>query len=169
MKILLNLAQTIDGYICRLDGTVDFLPEFDGTIDNNFQQFLDRIDVIIMGRQTYEEYKSYGFDFYGDVTIYVWTRKPHPPIKNIHFSTRSISQLVDSIGDKTIWCFGGTRVIQEFMKNDLIDEYHISTVPTILGEGKRLFENGVPETTLELLDVNTTNQITQSIYRRKKT
>lgn len=168
MTVILNLAQTIDGYICRTDGTVDFLPEFDGEIDTSFQKFLDRIDVIIMGRQTYEEYKSYGFEYYGDVDIYIWTTRPHPPTKNITFYTGTIPSLLDTLEDKTIWCFGGTRVIEEFMKYDLIDEYQISTVPTILGTGKRLFQEGVKETTLEYIESKTTNGITQTIYRRKQ-
>lgn len=166
-KVILNLAQTIDGYICRNDGTVDFLPEMPEDLGEEFNKFLSTIDVILMGRQTYEEYKSYGFDFYGDSLIYVWTRTAQEAIGKISFHTKPIKEILLSLDSKTIWCFGGTKVIEEFMKDNLIDEYHITTVPYLLGKGKKLFTAGDYEQGLELISTKVDGEMITTKYRRK--
>ena len=166
-KVILNLAQTLDGYICRKNGAVDYLPEMADDLGDDFNKFVSGIDVIVMGRQTYEEYKQYGFEFLGDAVIYVWTRRPHDPIDKIIFYTGTIKELLSTFKAKTIWCFGGTKVIDEFMKFNLIDEYQITTVPYLLGEGKQLFVQGKYEQELEYVSSSTSTNMVTTIYRRK--
>ena len=167
-KVILNLAQTLDGYICRTNGTVDYLPEIEEDLGENFNNFLSEIDIVVMGRKTYEEYKQYGFTYLGDVVIYVWTRKPLDPLDNIIFYSGSIKALLSSFKSKTIWCFGGTKVIEEFMKDNLIDEYQITTVPYLLGDGKQLFVKGNYEQGLEYVNSNISTDMVTSIYRKKR-
>lgn len=141
-KVILHVAQTIDGYISRPDGRVDYLGVMGNDMIEKFQIFISRIDVVVIGRNTYELYKQFGFQMYGDRPIYVWTNSISEPINNIQFYTKSIKELLVEIGEKTVWCFGGDKTIHEFLNNDLVDILEIATVPYLLGNGKRLFEIG---------------------------
>ena len=163
-KVILNLAQSLDGYICRLDGTVDFLDDANSGDITDFNDFLETVEVVIMGRTTYEEYKSYGYGYLDGKEVFIWTTKPKESENNLHFYSGDIPSLVEKYKDKTIWCFGGTRVITEFIKHDLIDEFQIATVPKVIGSGKRLFEPGEYEYKLKIKDSKYTNSFLLTTY-----
>ncbi len=165
-KVILNLAQTLDGYICRMDGTVDYLDDMAGDMEQ-FQRFVDTVDVIVMGRTTYDEYVGYGFDFYKNQKIVVWTTRPHDAYDNVVFFTGNLEELLAKHQNDTVWCFGGTRVISQFLAADAIDEYHITTVPYLLGEGKVLFEPGAYEQALKLDRTVIHNGVITAIYHKE--
>lgn len=166
-KVVLNLAQTLDGYICRPDGTVDYLDDMAGDMDA-FQSFVEDIDVIVMGRTTYDEYVGYGFDYYKNQELVIWTTRPQESYDNVTFFTGTLEQLMANYHDKTIWCFGGTKVITQFLAADVIDEYHITTVPYLLGKGKVLFETGDYEQSLKLDRTIIHNGVITAIYHQEK-
>jgi dihydrofolate reductase len=69
---------------------------------------------------------------------------------------------------KNIYCDGGAEVINELLKHDLVDEFIISIIPVLLGDGIRLFKDGRPEQTLEFITVKTFETgLTQLHYKRK--
>lgn len=69
---------------------------------------------------------------------------------------------------KNIYCDGGAEVINELLKHDLIDEFTISIVPILLGNGTRLFKDGRPEQMLEFVNAKTFETgLTQLHYKRK--
>lgn len=68
---------------------------------------------------------------------------------------------------KNIWICGGANLAQKLMRDDLIDQYYISVIPTLLGSGIRLFENVEKEIKLKLLKTRTYNGITDLIYMRR--
>ena len=68
---------------------------------------------------------------------------------------------------KGIWICGGANIIQQLVKEDLIDEYYITVIPTILGSGIRLFENACREIKLKLLKTQTYNGMTDLVYERR--
>ena len=68
---------------------------------------------------------------------------------------------------KDIWICGGADLIQQFINEDLIDEYYITVIPTLLGSGIRLFENGTQEIKLRLLRTQTYNGMTDLVYERR--
>ena len=79
-----------------------------------------------------------------------------------------IRQLKSKEG-KNIYCDGGAEIINELLKNDLIDEFIISVIPVLVGDGIRLFKDGRPEQQLELVNAKTFDTgLTQLHYRRKK-
>ncbi len=167
-EVVLHLAQTVDGYISRLDGTVDYLTDMGEGMMKRFLEFVNGIDVVVMGRTTYDEYKQYGFDLYKNQKIYVWTTRPHEPVDNIIFYTNSIKDLLEEVGDKTVWCFGGTKVIKEFLKDDLVDTFEIATVPYILGEGKNMFDPGDYELLLKHKETKVFEGLVITKYVREK-
>ena len=78
-------------------------------------------------------------------------------------------QQLKSESGKNIYCDGGAEVINELLKNDLIDEFIISVVPVLLGNGTRLFKDGRPEQLLELVNSKTFDTgLTQLHYKRKR-
>lgn len=68
---------------------------------------------------------------------------------------------------KDVWICGGANLIQQLVNEDLIDYYYITVIPTLLGSGIRLFENGKYEIKLRLLNTQSYNDMTDLIYARR--
>ena len=104
--------------------------------------------------------------------IYVITRTPKPNKGRVTFYTGDIAELVKKLkseNGKDIYCDGGAEVINELLKLDLIDEYIISIIPILLGNGTRLFKDGRPEQLLELISSKSFDTgLMQLHYKRKK-
>lgn len=83
MKTSVYIATTLDGFIAAPDGSISFLDEFQQTTspedgDMGFSSFLSTVDLLIMGRKTWDKVVSFGEDVwpYGDRAVWVWSRKP---------------------------------------------------------------------------------------------
>jgi dihydrofolate reductase len=175
-KILLFIATSLDGYIAKPNDDLSFLKlvEKDGE-DYGYAKFTDTIDTLIVGRKTYDYVlKEIGSSHYddGQRDVYVITRTQRPSIGRTTFYTGSLTELVKRLKSekgKNIYCDGGSEVINELLKHDLIDEFIISVIPVLLGDGTRLFKDGRPEQTLEFITAKTFDTgLTQLHYKRKK-
>lgn len=175
-KISLFIATSLDGYIAKPNDDLSFLKlvEKEGE-DYGYAEFTDTIDTLIIGRKTYDYVlKEIGTSHYdnGERDIYVITRTQKPSVGRTTFYTGSLVDLVRQLKSehgKNIYCDGGAEVINELLKNDLIDEFIISIVPVLLGNGTRLFKEGRPEQTLELITAKSFDTgLTQLHYIRKK-
>lgn len=177
MRILsLFIATSLDGYIAKPNDDLSFLKsvEKEGE-DYGYAAFTATIDTIILGRKTYDYVlKEVGPSHYdnGERDIYVITRTAKPGIGRTTFYTGSLTELVQRLklgNGKNIYCDGGAEIINELLKNDLVDEIIISVIPVLVGNGTRLFKDGRPEQQLELLNTKTFDTgLTQLHYRRKK-
>lgn len=137
--VILQLAASIDGYISRLDHSVDFLNEMDPKLTEQFNQFIDKIDTIIMGSKSYEVMLGFGEIPFSNKKIYVLTNKIYEKRYDfVQFTNDDIGDIVKQ-NDGYIWLFGGSTVIQSFLNKGLIDEFQIHYVPHILGDGIPLF------------------------------
>jgi dihydrofolate reductase len=155
-KVVLGLGVSLDGYIARLDGSVDFLfmPK-----DYSMGPFFATIDTAIMGRKTYEvSLKMGGSDSFGgsSLTSYVMSRS-HPPGQygGVILTNQSPAALLAHIrkrSGKNIWLMGGGELARDFLKADLVDELYLGIVPVLLGEGLPLFPRGFPQRDFELLE-----------------
>ena len=100
------------------------------------------------------------------------TRTERPSVGKIKFYTENLTELVHRLkseNGKNIYCDGGAEIINELLKNDLIDELIISVIPILLGNGIRLFKDGRPEQTLEFVTSKTFDTgLIQLYYKRKK-
>lgn len=173
-KLSLFIASSLDGYIAKPNDDLSFLNtvEKEGE-DYGYAEFTSNIDTIIIGRKTYDYVDQHiGSSHYenGDRQVYVMTRTDRPARGKIKFHTGDLSELVRDLkrqGGKNIYCDGGSEVINELLKNDLVDEMIISVVPVLLGEGTRLFQDGRPEQTLQFLGVKSFDTgLTQLHYKR---
>lgn len=175
-KLSIFIATSVDGYIAKPNDDLSFLKlvEKEGE-DYGYTQFTETIDTLIIGRKTYDYVvKEIGSSHYdnGDREVYIITRSPRPKVGRTTFYTGNPGDLVRQLKSeegKNIYCDGGAEVIHELLKQDLIDEMIISIVPVILGNGTRLFKDGRPEMSLELVQTKKFDTgLTQLHYRRKR-
>lgn len=175
-KLSLFIATSLDGYIAKPNDDLSFLRlvEKEGE-DYGYAEFTADIDTIILGRKTYDYVlREIGSSHYdnGQRDVYVITKTERPGTGKTTFFTGKLSDLVQRLkseSGKDIYCDGGAEIINELLKNDLIDEFVISVVPVLVGSGTRLFNDGRPEQLLELKSVKTFDTgLTQLHYRRKR-
>ena len=168
--------MSLDGYIAKPNDDLSFLKlvEKEGE-DYGYAEFTKTIDTLIIGRRTYDYVlKEIGLSHYdnGKRDIYVITRTERPQVGRTIFYTGNITKLVKQLKSekgKNIYCDGGAEVINELLKHDLVDEFIISVIPVLLGNGTRLFKDGRPEQTLEFIEAKTFETgLTQLYYKRKK-
>lgn len=154
-KIILNLAMSIDGYIADVDGGFDWLVgDGDSSLNTNnkwdFSKFLENIDVVVMGKRCYD---SNFHNDYKNKKVYVATSKELEDYDNIYFINGDIVKVIEEEREKEgkdIYLFGGGIVIDDFIKADVIDEYIIGVIPTVLGKGIPLFLGNNPKIDLHL-------------------
>src|SRR5215467_8963332 len=145
-KVILGLGISLDGYIARPDGAVDFLfmPK-----DYSMGPFFKSVDTALMGRKTYEVALKMGGSFGGSMRSYVFSRTlPSGERDGIIFTSKSPAVLVAELRrsrGKHIWLMGGGELIRDFLKADLVDELYIGVVPVLIGEGIPLFPPGFPQ------------------------
>jgi len=148
-KVKLYIAESIDGFIARNDGDLDWLTEFPNPIktDYGYSEFIKTIDTVIMGGRTYDSILSMDVAWpYKDKESYIITHRllqtvPEDSIKLISEDIiNEIIELKEKPG-KDIWLVGGGELISLFMNNSLIDEMIITHIPVILSSGIPLFSN----------------------------
>ena len=168
--------MSLDGYIAQPNDDLSFLKlvEKEGE-DYGYAEFTDTIDTLIIGRKTYDHVlNEIGSSHYdnGQRDVYVITRTQRPNSGRTIFYTGNLAELVQRLrseNGKGIYCDGGSEIINELLKNDLVDEFIISVIAILVGDGKRLFKDGRPEQQLELLNTKTFDTgLTQLHYRRKR-
>ena len=174
-KLSLFIATSLDGFIAQSGDDLSFLKlvEKEGE-DYGYGQFISNIDSIIVGRKTFDYVlKEIGPSHYdnGEREVYVITRTERKSVGNLKFYTGNLTDLVHKLKNekgKNIYCDGGAEVINELLKDDLIDEYIISVIPILLGNGTRLFKAGRPEQRLELVSATTYDSGLAHLHYRRK-
>lgn len=172
-KVILSIACTLDGYIARENGAVDFLDPFNDSsgADNWFAEFLENISAIVMGNTTFQEYHSHPgfFEYYKGKDIFVFSRDPNLTHEKVTFIDDSPEEFLrDLKTDKDIWLLGGSKINTSFLESDLIDEYIISLVPVIIGNGIPLFAVSDHETQLKFRKTEALNSGIVNLYYRKQ-
>lgn len=156
-KVILYIAMSLDGYIAKPGDDLSFLSivEQEGE-DYGYGNFISTVDTVIMGRKTFDWVLSQVRDFpHKDKQTFVITRAPGPSNGNTSFYNGNPNELVMKLKQqdgKNIFIDGGAEVVNELLRDELIDEFYISVIPVLLGEGTRLFKDGRPEQRLSLID-----------------
>lgn len=174
-RVILYIAMSLDGYIADRNGGVDWLNGQCNKVENEdtYSKFVQSIDTVVMGWKTYHQLiteLSPSEWVYNDYMSYVITHNEKPSTENIQFVYQSPSSLVQRLKEeegKDIWICGGANIVQQLMQDDLIDRFHISIIPTILGSGIRLFGTLDEELRLKLVKTRNYNGITEVIYEKR--
>lgn len=175
-KISVYIATSLDGFIARLDGDIDWLTRPDYTIDGEdfgYAAFMASVDALVMGRNTYEKVRSFGGAWpYGDKPVIVLsTSQPVVPDERtgrVEVLTLSPAEVVEHVRQRRfrhVYLDGG-QTIQAFLRVNLVDELIITRIPVLLGRGLPLF--GETGRDIHLQHVQTDsfpNGFVQSRYR----
>ena len=166
-RVTIHMAASLDGFIARKDGSVDWLEtsdEFAGgdSLDpSEVEAFLKTIDCYVMGSRTYEtalnfETKGLGWS-YGDKPTFVLTSRNLPRTRNsVEFYSGDLSQFVNErlrSEFSSIWFVGGGTVAGECLRRGLADEIRYSVLPILIGDGIRFFEELGRDVILHLAEV----------------
>ena len=188
--VILYVASSVDGYIARADGAVDWLdparelapepapelapePAEEAGEDYGYREFLAGVGVVLMGRITYEQILSFGVDYpYPDAAGYVFSRtRAGEQDDNVRFvDGGDIAGLVARLRaeqDKNLWLVGGGQLVREFLRLDLIDRIELFILPIILGAGIPLFPPDTPTLNLTLTSCQSYDTgLVQLTYRK---
>jgi dihydrofolate reductase len=148
MANIVYCACSMDGFIAKVDGNIDWLtsiPNEDNS-DYGFGKFMERIDGIIMGRKTFEKILEMNLaEWPYTKTVFVLSstlkEAPEKLKQKVEIVNGDLTTILENLKNRnihTIYVDGG-KTIQSFLKNNLIDEMIISTIPIILGNGIPLF------------------------------
>ncbi len=147
------IATSVDGYIARRDGSIDWLAsvEREGE-DYGYKEFMSTVDTVVLGRNTYDFIsKEPSWPFQGKRVV-VLTHRPAAAKHGESFLAGKPEQVVDQLakkGAKSVYVDGGNAV-RSFLAAGLIDQMTISMVPLVLGSGIPLFGEGIAENALVL-------------------
>jgi dihydrofolate reductase len=137
-KVILSVAVSLDGFIEGPHGEYDWCPP---PSENEMKAFMDDIDIIFMGRKSYE---MAGTSMFPDKTCYVFSntlRKVKDRAKIIGGDfVPTVTDIKQQTG-KNIWLYGGASLTTHFINHQLVDEMWLGLVPIVLGSGKPLFQN----------------------------
>jgi dihydrofolate reductase len=147
MKVSVYIATSMDGFIARPDGEIDWLgePPEEGGEDFGYQQFMDTVDVLVMGRNTYEKVRTFGDWPYGTKPVVVLSHRsvqiPGSIAESVEAMSCSPVELVNLLarrGAEHLYVDGG-KTIQKFLEAGLIQRLIIMRIPILIGEGIPLF------------------------------
>lgn len=167
--------MSLDGYIADIHGGTDWL-EGQASGENDmvsYKEFIQHVDTVMMGANTYRQLVtelSPNEWIYANLTSYIITHHPMESTEQIQFTGEDPCQLVNRLkreAGKDIWICGGASIVNQLMRADLIDQYYINVIPTILGHGIRLFDALEKELKLKLISTRSYNGITDLVYERR--
>jgi dihydrofolate reductase len=180
------IATSLDGFIARPDGDVAWLHEVEpiadgddvepiaGGDDGGYGEFFGSIDVLVMGRGTFE--KVLEFDLpewpYGTKPVIVLSRSltdvPEELRGRVRIDDSEPQELVEKLsreGYKRMYLDGG-KIIQSFLREGLVDDMTLTTIPVLIGEGLPLFGDIEKDIKLRLLETRSWhNGFVQSKYQ----
>lgn len=169
------IARSLDGYIADKNGGLDWLNSIPNpdNIDMGYGEFISQIDAIVMGRKTFETVCSFDSDWPYTKPVFVLSRTlasiPEEYKDKAALIEGSLSGIVEQLNQKgfnRLYIDGGTTILG-FLKEDLIDELIITTIPTLLGGGIPLFSELPKALSFEHVDSQVyLNELVQDHYRR---
>lgn len=134
---------SLDGFMARSDGALDFLP--DDPEPHGFDEFLASVDALVWGRKTYDFVQGYDGDwFFGDKPVFVLSSRDlgqHPDgaiIERMSGDAAEIASELEERGFEDVYVDGG-ETIQQFLRAGLIRRLVITRIPVLIGSGIPLF------------------------------
>ena len=175
LKVSVYIATSLDGFIARKNGDIDWLPTGnEGGEDFGYAKFMSTIDHIVMGRNTFEKVLSFGGWHYDKKVIVLTSRdltiapELSDKAEALHLSPRELIRELERRGSRQIYLDGGVT-IQRFLREGLVDEMTITTIPILIGEGLPLFGALDKDVQLDLLTSQSfKNGFVQNQYKLRR-
>ncbi len=176
-KNIVFIAKSLDGYIAGKKGELDWLNSIPNpeNIDMGFVSLINRIDAIVMGKTTFETVCRFEGEWSYNKHVFVLSstlnKVPEKLKEKTTLLNGSVKEILNNIHKRGFFklYIDGGRTVQNFLKEDLVDELIITTIPILLGGGFSLF-NVLPKP-LKFNHIKTEvflNQVVQSSYERQK-
>ena len=151
-KVVLFIATSLDGYIARSDGTVDWLFHDD---DYGYTDFMNSVDTVVMGRKTWVQAKTFEDIPFAGKQVFVFSHSlSDSNDTRIRFVQGPPSTVISDFllnSQKNIWLVGGGQLVYQFTASNLIDEFRLFVHPIILGQGIPLFTQQSARTDLSFV------------------
>ncbi|HAH52515.1 MAG TPA: diacylglycerol kinase [Balneola sp.] len=171
------IATSLDGYIADKNHGIEWLETFPipKNIDMGYTAFTSEIDALVMGRNSFEKVLSFDIDWPYDKPVFVLsntlTEIPVGLNEQVYFLKGTLEEILKQIHSKgyyNLYIDGGIT-IQNFLKNDLIDEMIITIIPVILGDGVPLFSKMSTQLKFECIESKLfLDKIVQNHFVRSK-
>jgi dihydrofolate reductase len=166
-RVTIHMVASLDGFIARKDGSVDWLETSDefadgDSMDPDFvEAFLKTVDCYVMGSRTYEtalRFESQGLGWvYGDKPTFVLTSRALPRTRHsVEFYSGDLARFVNGrlrSAFRSIWFVGGGAVSASCLRLGLADEIRFSIAPVLIGDGIQFFEKLDRDVSLHLSQV----------------
>ncbi|WP_258102351.1 dihydrofolate reductase family protein [Marinoscillum pacificum] len=170
-RVKLFIATSLDGYIARSNGDVDWLYTDQ---DYGYTNFLETIDTVLMGGKTYRQVLGFGDWPYSTKKSYIFTHdlqsESTDEITFIHHDIPGCVRRLKKEKGKDIWLVGGAEINTILLEAGLIDELWIFKMPVLLGTGVPLFNSSKSETWLQIKDIEEFDSgLVKMIYHKKLT
>ncbi len=146
VRFAVFIATSLDGFIARADGRIDFLDRYHGE-DHGYGPFFAGVDALVIGRGTYDTVVGFPEWPYGDKRLIVFTSRAADPRHGEELwsgTPRALAERLDREGVRRVYLDGGA-LIRSFLREGLVDELTIDVIPILLGSGRPLFASGLPE------------------------
>jgi dihydrofolate reductase len=168
-KIVLFIAQSLDGYIATKEDSLDWLFNIEGEGDNGYSEFFETVDTVLMGKRTYDWIikQEKGQFPYQNKDCYVFSKSSFDNTNDVEFVKGDVvnfTQILKKGAGKNIWLVGGGNLLHTFLIEKLVDELIITVAPTIIGDGISLFKVGDYQLDLSLKNTRTFNQFVELHY-----
>lgn len=159
-KVILGLGISLDGYIARKDGAVDWLSM---DWDYDWTAFFKTIDAVLMGRKSWDKAMEMTADKkanpYAGMEAYVFSNTlKESGIDGVEIVSGNLKEFIENLKNKdgkNIWLSGGGELAKSFLDEDLVDEIHLGVTPHLLGAGIPLFPELAREVPLRLVSSRT--------------
>ncbi|MBX3573634.1 MAG: dihydrofolate reductase [Mesorhizobium sp.] len=154
-EIIYMFAMSLDGFIARQDGSVDWLDDYPADADFDFDSFLASLSGIVMGRGSYDAARRDGRWDYAKWPCVIATSRPVEDLPdNAEVLAGTPAELVARLrergGDGRIWMFGGGELARQFLDAGLLDTIETGIIPIVLGAGIPAFGGAQPDRWLDL-------------------
>ena len=173
-KVVLYISLSLDGYIADMDGGVDWLGGEDADCqgDYGYGEFWSSVGAVVMGRRTYRqvrwELSPEAWPYEGKV-VYVLTHQAEADApEGVRFISGPSAQLLRQLREQTngtVWVCGGADVVEQCLPE--IEEFHLTVMPVLLGDGIPLFRPGRERIPLTLAALRRENGVVDCVYTRR--
>lgn len=166
-KTVLYIAASLDGYIARENGAVDWLDDVKGDGSNNgYLAFYETVDSLLMGRGTYEKVLELTDDFsYEGKKCYVLSGTMKGRTNQVVFTDEPLPDVLKR-AEGTVWIVGGGQVVKKCLARNLLDDVFVTIIPKVLGSGIPLFPPRT-EALFTLVDTKPMGDMVSIHYKRK--
>lgn len=163
-KVILGLGISLDGYIARKNGAVDWLSM---DWDYDWVAFFKTVDAVLMGRKSWDaalgmqpkkKSKSKASNPYAGMETYIFSKTLNESgVEGVEVISGDLKEFIETLkakDGKNIWLSGGGELAKSFLDEDLVDEIYLGVTPLLLGSGLPLFPELIREIPLRFVSCN---------------